>query len=136
MEGLAWRNGSGLAGQPIAVTVPIAEDLRTGSHRRTGLLIAAGASLVNRRQSIDISEGLPSPFPLGVGRCITDLAPTIYGLLGEPPPHPLDGRPWTDLFGSQLTLLKPTCSSIVDASGLSDLDQVILEKRLADLGYL
>jgi len=105
----------------IPVYEPIAEDLRTGNHRREGLLIA-----------VPVTHH-PSPITC---RSIADLAPTIYALLGVPPPHPLDGRPWTDLFGDAMTVLEPTHPSIEEAQGLTEADAAILEQRLSDLGYL
>jgi predicted AlkP superfamily phosphohydrolase/phosphomutase len=109
----------------IPVCEPVAEDLRTGNHRREGLLIAVPGTARSQRAAV-----------AGTCRSIADLAPTIYGLLGVPPPHPLDGRPWTDLFGDALTVLEPTHPSIDEAEGLTEADAEILEQRLSDLGYL
>lgn len=126
----------------LAVTTPIAEDLRTATHRLEGLLITHGPNCRSGPRPTCLSHAPasgPQLHPAALFSCthsINDLAPTIYALLGVPPPHPLDGRPWHDLFGDALTVLRPTCSSIADGSDLPDVDRAILEQRLADLGYL
>jgi predicted AlkP superfamily phosphohydrolase/phosphomutase len=111
-----------------AVAEPIAEDLRTGNHRREGLLIAGNGS----RQSA--VHGPQSTTDDRHG--IEDVAATVYGLLGLPPPHPLDGRAWEELFPGQLTVLPPTHGSIGEAAELTEADRAVLEQRLSDLGYL
>jgi predicted AlkP superfamily phosphohydrolase/phosphomutase len=129
VSGLATRSGRGLSPDAVVLSVPIAEDLRTGNHRREGLLLA---SVPRSAVAVPIPD-LPSPV---TRRSLTDLAPTIYALLGVPPPHPLDGHPWTDLFAEARPLLEPTHGSITEASGLTDADLEVLEERLGDLGYL
>jgi len=105
------------------IDAPVAEDLRTGGHRREGLLVACGP-----RE--------------GMGQCpqsanIADLAPTIYGLLGIAPPHPLDGRPWLELFPDAMHIRDPEQDAVGTAgSDEGGADAEVVEKRLEDLGYL
>jgi len=102
---------------------PVAEDLRTGSHQPQGVLVAAGP------------KGQVGPMPEGAS--IADLAPTVYGLLDIPPPHPLDGRPWTELFPRAIRVREAEDLVPVLATGeASGEDAMVIEKRLEDLGYL
>jgi predicted AlkP superfamily phosphohydrolase/phosphomutase len=144
-------HGSRFTVPAVVVSDPIAEDLRTGNHRREGLLLtssrrpspsAVAVPGTARYQRAAVAGGEPSSVPVPCPpspvrrRSLTDLAPTIYALLGVPPPHPLDGRPWTDLFPEAAPLLEPSHASITEASGMTDADLEILERRLSDLGYL
>lgn len=104
------------------IDTPVAEDLRTGAHRREGLLLACGPK----------GELGRCPQPAG----IADLAPTIYGLLDVAPPHPLDGRPWLELFPDALHIRDPEADSVISAAGGGDAEAELVEQRLADLGYL
>ena len=102
---------------------PVAEDLRTGSHQPQGMLVAAGP------------KGQVGVMPEGAS--ITDLVPTVYGLLDMPPPHPLDGRPWTELFPQAIQVREAEDLVLALATGeASDKDAMVIEKRLEDLGYL
>ncbi len=103
------------------IGTPVAEDLRTGGHRREGLLLACGP------------RGATGQCPEPAG--IADLAPTIYALLDVAPPHPLDGRPWLELFPDALHVREPETDSVAAAEG-GEADAQLLEKRLEDLGYL
>ncbi len=104
------------------IDTPVAEDLRTGGHRREGLLMACGP------------KGRSGHCPQAAG--IADLAPTIYGLLDVAPPHPLDGRPWLELFPDALHVRDPETDSVASAAGGGQADAALIEKRLEDLGYL
>jgi predicted AlkP superfamily phosphohydrolase/phosphomutase len=111
-------------GREIVVTEPASEDLRTGNHRREGLLIAAG----------------PQVQPGEVRAQIEDLAPTILSLLEVPLPADLDGRPLSELF----TSLTPAPDHPADAAPpppsaaapYTAAEEAAIQERLQDLGYL
>lgn len=110
------------AGQEIVVSEACGEDLRTGNHRREGLLIAAGPRVE------------PGPTPEGIA--IQDLAPTFLSLLDVPAPGPLDGRP---LHGVVRDLAEATAappSPAAPTSAYTVEEEAAVEERLRDLGYL
>ncbi|MGQ9730651.1 MAG: alkaline phosphatase family protein [Candidatus Zipacnadales bacterium] len=109
-------------GGPV-LEVPVLDEGRTGDHRPYGVYIVTGPQG---------TIGEPA-----VEACIADIAPTVYGLLNLPPPHPLDGRPWTELFPTALHVHPPERDEIysLGSDGQSS-EAEIIEKRLEDLGYL
>ena len=125
---IAWRpdvvvNGLQMGPQGQVIDRPVVEDPRTGDHRPDGILAAAGP------------RGSFGTAPTDAN--IADLAPTIYGLLDMAPPHPMDGRAWTELFPQAVRVHPPARDKVTTLAGehTSHEDEVI-EKRLEDLGYL
>ncbi len=102
---------------------PVLDEGRTGDHRPYGVYVAAGPKGSVGEAARDA--------------CIADIAPTVYGLLDVAPPHPLDGRPWTEVFPQALRVQPPEREDIHSLnSEPKSGDAAIIEKRLEDLGYL
>jgi hypothetical protein len=80
---------------------------------------------------------------ISVGRSRTaelrDVAPTILHLLGMPAPARMTGRVFSEMFSD--TTPAPAGEPIeppapLQLAGITDADQVCVEARLRDLGYL
>ena len=110
-------------GKEIMVTEPSGDDLRTGNHRREGLLIAAGPNT-----------------PIGAapaGINIQDLPATFLALLGAPAPGQLDGRVLTELVGEVAATEAAPAETVEEAPSPYTLEEeAAVEERLKDLGYL
>lgn len=99
----------------------------TGTHRPHGILIAAGAHVLQ-------GAVLQNPH-------LTDLTPTLLGLLNIPLPAHLDGRPLTELLPANIaaTLRRATEESPAVAPNstlYTDEEQAKVTERLRSLGYL
>jgi predicted AlkP superfamily phosphohydrolase/phosphomutase len=96
----------------------------SGCHRREGIFIAHGASII---QGGDMEEAN-----------ILDLAPTIMHLMCQPVPRRMDGRVLTEIFDDpqEITYLDETNEEVGDSQALSDEDAAQVEERLRSLGYL
>ncbi|MGQ9730652.1 MAG: alkaline phosphatase family protein [Candidatus Zipacnadales bacterium] len=125
---IEWRpdvvvHGLRMGPQGEIINKPVVEDPRTGDHRPFGVLVAAGP------------PGTVGESPQNAN--IADLAPTIYGLLDMAPPHPLDGRAWTELFPQVVRVHPPDREEITTLTEpTSAREAEAVEKRLEDLGYL
>jgi hypothetical protein len=123
-----WREdlvirGLRVGGNGTVLDKPISEHTTSGSHRLHGVLVAAGPR----------NEAAECP----VNAQIIDLAPTIYGLLDMAPPHPLDGRPWTELFPNAIRVHQPVRDRVTSVSdGAQSQDDDVVQQRLEDLGYI
>ena len=96
-------------------------------NKETGLFIGYG-------EEIETGERLPE-------MSITELAPTILHLHGQPIPESLDRSPRTDVFetgsepaGAEVTTIQHERSAGTNGESAGETDDV--EKRLSDLGYL
>ncbi len=102
--------------------------LRSGTHRREGILIAAGPEI--RQGSL---EGAAS---------ITDLAPTILHLLGLPIPTYMDGRVLEEMLEPEwVRTHPPACreeelTDLQGETGYSADEAKKIEEHLRDLGYV
>jgi predicted AlkP superfamily phosphohydrolase/phosphomutase len=96
----------------------------SGCHRREGILIANGASIVQNGHQDEAN--------------ILDLAPTILHLLGHPVPRRMDGRVLTEIFRhpGEISYLDDEEESITESQSLSDEETAQVEERLRSLGYL
>jgi len=101
----------------------------SGCHRPEGIFIARGAGIR--------AGAVLSPVE------ITDVAPTILYLLGEPIPAWMDGRVATEMLEPELRAGQPDRRAQVapDALGSADLEYnaeelKLLRDRLSGLGYL
>ena len=98
----------------------------SGMHRQHGMLLMKGPR---------IRQGVHMPMPE-----ITDLAPTILYAMDLPVPDDMDGRPLVEVFQDRKQIVR---SRIRSESGkesedrkFSPAEDVEIEKRLRDLGYL
>ncbi len=101
----------------------------TGCHRAHGIFMARG-------NGVQPGRWLP-------GADITDVAPTVMYLLGEPVPTWMDGRVLTDIFTPDVLTQRPVRldGQTVITAGRADVtydeaDAQKLADRLAGLGYL
>jgi len=100
----------------------------TGRHTLEGILVASGAPF-------EPAHNLPAVH-------ITDVAPTLLYLLGIPVPLEMDGQPLLTWLNHEYTAQHPLqCSSmgVVDTQtrfDYSEEDQIKIEQRLKDLGYM
>ncbi len=101
----------------------------TGCHRLHGIFLARGRG---------VQEGQWLPHA-----SITDVAPTVLYLLGEPIPTWMDGRVLADLFTPEMLTVQPIRhdGQLVATPGSADVtyddaDAQKLADRLAGLGYL
>jgi predicted AlkP superfamily phosphohydrolase/phosphomutase len=101
----------------------------TGWHHPDGFFAFLGPGIARSREELQAN--------------ITDIAPTILHLLGEPVPRSMDGRVLEKVFESQVLADAPVRYS--DTSHLlgdhqqdvfSDEDMEVIYHRLKDLGYL
>ncbi len=105
---------------------------RSGGHRPEGILIVRGPGVKAGYCSRFHGSDEPAAH-------ITDLAPTILGLLGTPAPTGLDGRFLAELFSDPpaLTWTDAPAQPAPAAHGpLSEAEQAALQQRLRDLGYV
>jgi predicted AlkP superfamily phosphohydrolase/phosphomutase len=106
-----------------------AEDYHLGGcHRPEGMYLISGG-------------GVKGGFELHAH--IADIAPTLYAALAVPPPYELDGEILTQAFREPLpepkqqpALATADASVKTEAKKLSEQEEELLSKRLADLGYL
>jgi hypothetical protein len=98
-------------------------------HRLEGICYLGGAGIEAGRNLEDAN--------------ITDVAPTVLRLLGEPVPRDMDGRVLDEAFVPELrgqeTVRSDTSTAVEEgeAGGAYDEeDQEAIERRLRDLGYL
>lgn len=102
--------------------------LRSGTHRREGILIAAGPT---------IRRGARSD-----GARIVDLAPTILHLLGSPVPAYMDGRVLEEILDAEWLQANPPSyreAELADpaaATAYSPEEAERIEQHLRDLGYV
>ncbi|MCD6291349.1 MAG: alkaline phosphatase family protein, partial [Anaerolineae bacterium] len=95
------------------------EKMGRGIHRREGILAITGP---------DISTGEIT------GAALPDMLPTILAHLGLPLTEEMDGRP---LFGAEdVSIRSSEPSGQESAYDYTDEEAALIEKRLADLGYL
>jgi len=99
----------------------------SGSHRDHGILLTYGAG---------VKRGHPI-----AGANITDIAPTVLGLMGGQIPDDMDGRCLVDIMEEEKRKeisLRYVASSddVSEESSLSEREQAILKKQLEGLGYL
>lgn len=99
----------------------------TGTHRPYGILIAAGAHILQ-------GATLQNPH-------LIDLAPTLLGLLNLPIPSNLDGNPLTELLPTNIAgmLCRLAEDSLPESSDLTpytEEEQAKITERLRSLGYL
>jgi predicted AlkP superfamily phosphohydrolase/phosphomutase len=100
----------------------------SGTHRMNGIFMAYGANIR----------------PLGElsGAQITDLAPTILHLMGEPVPSHMDGRVLTELLPAGFRPVQQVDSRewepqpADEGEALTEEEMEILTGRLRDLGYV
>ena len=98
-------------------------DISGGTHRSTGILIAAG----------------PGIQPGRVSGNLVDLAPTILACAGTPIPDDLDGRVLTEIFATPPTITFGPPPPSSDAGHTDELDQdeeAQVRERLRALGYM
>jgi hypothetical protein len=70
---------------------------------------------------------------------LRDVAPTILQMLGLSVPAQMSGRPLDNILrnGARLTCIQPQAAHReLQLAGITDADQVRVEARLRDLGYL
>jgi len=98
-----------------------------GSHYREGMFLLSGARVERgRRMDADIA----------------DIAPTVYAALGVPLPEGLDGKALESAFAEPLATTTGDSAGGAQApaparsSELSAEEEELIQKRLADLGYL
>src|SRR5690606_26458368 len=100
----------------------------SGTHRMNGIFMAYGANI---RPVGELS-----------GAQITDLAPTILHLMGEPVPAHMDGRVLTELLPTGFRPVQTVDAKewepqpAGEGDALSEEDVEILTGRLRDLGYV
>lgn len=101
----------------------------SGTHRMNGIFLAYGRNIA---PGIEVD-----------GAQITDLAPTILHLMGEPVPAHMDGRVLTEVLPADFppveTVRLEEWQSDASEDGdafLSDEERQILTERLRDLGYV
>jgi predicted AlkP superfamily phosphohydrolase/phosphomutase len=94
-----------------------------GSHRSDGVLILAGNGVVAGQQV--------------QGASLLDIAPTLYWLLGVPPPVGTEGRALTEAFEESKAVPCPAAQieSPGEAQPYSQREAAIVQQRLRDLGY-
>jgi predicted AlkP superfamily phosphohydrolase/phosphomutase len=98
-------------------------DIPGGTHRSTGVLIAAGPGIRPGRLCANL----------------VDLAPTMLACVGAPVPDDLDGRVLTELFREPpwVRFVPPTGPSDTrDASDLDAEEEAQVRERLRALGYM
>jgi predicted AlkP superfamily phosphohydrolase/phosphomutase len=99
-------------------------DISGGTHRSTGVLIAAG----------------PGIRPGRVAAKLVDMAPTMLACVDAPVPDDLDGRVVAELFETppQVRFVPPSGPSDVrsDAPGLDAEEEAQVRERLRALGYM
>lgn len=99
---------------------------KQGTHRRTGIFIAAGRNI--KPQQVQISYS------------IVDLAPTILATCGIPITEEMDGRILSEIFINppkiQVGSKSDTRDSGIDKFVYTDEDAKKIENRLKTLGYL
>jgi predicted AlkP superfamily phosphohydrolase/phosphomutase len=99
----------------------------TGTHRLEGVFIGAGPQIKHEQ---DISAH------------ITDIAPTILGMMGEELPENMDGRFLQQIFKSVVTPLKSqteegeTEAYLKDELSLTKDEEASVKDRLKSLGYI
>ncbi len=102
--------------------------LRSGTHRREGILIAAGPKIRAASRSD--------------GACIVDLAPTILHLLGFAVPAYMDGRVLEEILDADWLQANPPSyreARLADQAGgiaYSPEEAERIEEHLRDLGYV
>jgi len=98
---------------------------RTGIHASQGILLAHGPGLAEGRLGPDLLS-------------VTDVAPLVFYLLGEPVPEGLDGRLVPDLFSpGRLDAAPPSYAPVgLPQRGRGDLDGEAIQERLRGLGYM
>lgn len=96
----------------------------SGCHRLHGIFIAAGPGL-------RAGAALEDPH-------ITDLAPTILHLLGQPVPSDMDGRPLLELFKEpgEVATRQVAAQVVAPDQDLTPEETAEIEDRLRQLGYL
>jgi predicted AlkP superfamily phosphohydrolase/phosphomutase len=98
-------------------------DIPGGTHRSTGVLVAAGPGIRPGRLCANL----------------VDLAPTMLACVGAPVPDDLDGRVLTELFLEPpwVRFVPPTGPSDTrDASDLDAEEEAQVRERLRALGYM
>lgn len=102
----------------------------SGMHRENGLLFLKGGGV---RPGVAAKDAT-----------ITDLAPTILWLLGEPVPEDMDGRVLTELFDPEFLRSRPVALTDVETADspaastreYNEAEEAEVMERLRDLGYL
>jgi predicted AlkP superfamily phosphohydrolase/phosphomutase len=139
---LAWWEGEGFgagttrgrdAGRARAVEESSGESSSraewTGTHRINGVVAVRGAGIKADRRLERAS--------------ITDIAPTILHLMGQPVPDDVDGRVLTELFDDDFASRNPVTyrqggatAGTTHEETYSEEESEIIQKRLQDLGYV
>ena len=108
---------------------PSEDSVWGGTHRRDGILVAAGPAL-KRAAEIENAQ-------------LIDFAPTLLHLLGLPVPEDMDGSVLADAFRPEFLAAHPVkagaASGISESdrsSGYTDEESAKVEERLQALGYL
>jgi predicted AlkP superfamily phosphohydrolase/phosphomutase len=97
----------------------------TGDHRMEGMIVGVGPAFE------------PGASPDGAS--LLDIAPTVLHLLGVPVPEDMDGRVLSELLKGEAGQGVSTQKAVESASAPiepNDDDDAMIQKRLADLGYL
>ena len=96
-----------------------------GTHRPEGIVALSGAGLVPGRT---------------LAANLHDIAPTILSLFGLPIPEHVEGRPIAGLAIHSTTRVDSPSVSMAGPHGVqfeyTPEEQILIEQRLADLGYL
>ena len=104
-----------------------AEDYHLGGcHRPEGMYLISGG-------------GVKGSFEMQAH--IADIAPTVYAALAVAPPYELDGEILTQAFREPLPESKPQATAAkapgkIEPKNLSAQEEELINRRLADLGYL
>lgn len=103
-------------------STPYYKDKQTGTHTQQGIMIISGPGVVGGK-ALDAS--------------LVDIIPTVMAHLGLPVPRHMDGQVLSKAFANPLSVQYEDVSlDKSERTEYSDTEQALLEKNLADLGYL
>ncbi len=128
MRGFSYITRESYEWSPTGQYVAPPPTLECADHRPDGVLIMSGDGIS------------PGEFGESAAR-ITDLAPTILYLIGEPIPEDMDGRvlsEWLDpkFASTSVEYANPRSQTPVPSETLTEEDEASLLERLRDLGYV
>ncbi|MCY3024386.1 MAG: alkaline phosphatase family protein [Planctomycetota bacterium] len=105
-------------------SVEIPGEKQRGTHRPEGFFALSGAGVLTRP---------------GAEASLADLAPTILAALGLPVPSDMTGRALSGCFSGGLEVRMGAPATVLAPGGAqvySDAEKALVERRLADLGYV